>query len=278
MTWKRVSKTDPCIVCGKPDWCLRTEDKSASICARIDVNARKQVGEAGWLHIHQEGLRRPRTARTIPLANSAESAWLDVFAAECSEACELDELADSLGLSVQSLHRLSVGRSIRHQGAWTFPMRNTTGRVTGIRLRFPDGQKRSVRGGKEGLFLPRGIDGEKRLLVAEGPTDTAALLDLQFPAVGRPNCTGGVEHLTQLVRIHRFQEIVLVADRDEPGQRGARRLANRLRTLVPRLRIVVPPAKDVRQWLREGATHSAVESLIYSAPVQKLRINAGGTK
>jgi phage/plasmid primase-like uncharacterized protein len=105
----------------------------------------------------------------------------------------LDRFAAELGVSMNSLLRLSVGWSEDHD-AWTFPMRNANGKVVGIRLRRPDGRKVSVTGGHEGLFIPRGRDlypGEP-LLIAEGPTDTAALLDLNFMAIGRPSCTGGV--------------------------------------------------------------------------------------
>jgi len=32
----RVSRRQPCPICGKPDWCLMAEDGSAAICARIE--------------------------------------------------------------------------------------------------------------------------------------------------------------------------------------------------------------------------------------------------
>ena len=34
--WIRVTKRNPCPVCGKPDWCLISEDGKAAICARIE--------------------------------------------------------------------------------------------------------------------------------------------------------------------------------------------------------------------------------------------------
>src|SRR5690606_9675141 len=105
--------------------------------------------------------------------------------AKLAEACEraihaepfrLTRLAESLGLSIESLQRLGVGWAARHR-AYTFPMRRGDGTICGIRLRSPDGRKYSVRGSKQGLFIPDGIDATDRLLVAEGPTDTAAVLD-----------------------------------------------------------------------------------------------------
>ena len=68
--WKRVSRSDPCPICGKPDWCVVAED--AVICARIE--SLKRCGEAGWLHwpheVRQERLRE-RRLNFPTLANGA---------------------------------------------------------------------------------------------------------------------------------------------------------------------------------------------------------------
>lgn len=74
----------------------------------------------------------------------------------------------------------------RRHDAWTFPVSDAAGVLTGIRLRLADGRKLSVRGGPEGLFVPADLGQPERLLIAEGPTDTASLLDLGLAAVGRP--------------------------------------------------------------------------------------------
>ena len=59
------------------------------------------------------------------------------------------------------------------------------------------------------------------MLICEGPTDTAALLDMGFAnVVGRPSCTGGIKLLVELVCQRRSEEVVVVADGDEPGQGG----------------------------------------------------------
>lgn len=46
----RVSRTNPCPVCGKPDWCLieRGTSPRRTICARTPSNRR--AGHAGWIH------------------------------------------------------------------------------------------------------------------------------------------------------------------------------------------------------------------------------------
>ncbi len=160
-------------------------------------------------------------------------------------------------------------------------MSNAHGQVVGIRLRRPDGSKLSVKGGREGLFLPEGIDAGGRLLVCEGPTDTAAVLDFGFPAVGRPSCTGGVRHVVDLVRRLAVPMVVIVADGDAPGRRGAENLASVLTAYCPAVRVIAPPAgiKDAREWKRRGATAADVQAAIDTAPVRRLAVQvrkAGG--
>jgi phage/plasmid primase-like uncharacterized protein len=186
----------------------------------------------------------------------------------------VERLAIQLGVTASSLLRLSVGWSEDHD-AWTFPMRNADGKVVGIRLRRPDGRKLSVTGGHEGVFIPRGRDlypGEP-LLIAEGPTDTAALLDLKFMAIGRPSSSGGVRHLVDLVRKLKVKEVVVVADSDQPGRHGAASLAGTLVRFC-KVRIITPPAgiKDARDWLRAGARWVDVQRVIQATPVRKLTI------
>lgn len=69
--WLRVSGRNQCPVCGKPDWCLISQDGTAAICPRIRSD--KQAGDAGWLH-RLTADYRPRTpppkphGKQLPLA------------------------------------------------------------------------------------------------------------------------------------------------------------------------------------------------------------------
>lgn len=166
--------------------------------------------------------------------------------------------AEQLGVAVESLRRLYVGYDGQ---ALTFPMRRPDGFICGIRRRFPDGRKLSVRGGREGLFIPMQLADTGPLVVTEGPTDCAALLSLGFAVVGRPSCTGGTEYVKQLAR---GRDTVVAADGDEPGQRGAISLAQELNRICPSVTIIIPPAafKDARAWLQAGATRQDIESTI----------------
>jgi hypothetical protein len=273
--WKRVSRSSPCPVCERPDWCLLAADESAAICSRVE--SKKRCGEAGWLHRLTSAPWSGQCVRRLPLVASAGRNDLGRLAVEYQEAADqvpVLQLADSLGLSLTSLCQFRVGWSVEHR-AWSFPMVDTEQNVVGIRLRRPDGFKFAVKGGKEGLFVPANVFSESSpLLVCEGPTDAAALLDLGFPnAVGRPSCTGGIKLLVRLVQ-RSPAKVVLIADNDEPGRRGADNLASVLAVYAPAVQVVTPPEgiKDVRDWLRAGAKQVDVERVIETAPALRLSV------
>jgi hypothetical protein len=284
--YQRVSRHYPCLVCGRQDWCLVSRDDPSApskvICARTE--SRFKWGEAGWLHrlrdddsgntpsIHRFTIR-DRGPESSSMAN------LLVRARGSIDPVRLAVFADSLGISVSSLERLEVGwlsqgalRSVSMDlggGAWAFPMRDVEGRLIGLRLRMAGGRKLAVRGGGNGIFIPRDFPpSPDRLLVAEGESDTAALLDLGFAVVGRPGCTTCTQLLARFVRVGAPREVVIVADNDARGRRGAEVLAKRIRLHCAHVRVVAPPfpLKDARAWKQAGATRGAFEAAIAAAP------------
>jgi hypothetical protein len=280
--WKRVTRDRRCPVCGRPDWCLYAGpegDPTAAICARTE--SAKRCGEAGWLHrLRDDPSWQParRMVRTVALPRPVPLHDLANLAASYRTAVRADRLhalAQSLGLSVEALAALNIGWSATHR-AWSFPMLSPTGCVLGIRLRRPGGFKFAVKGGGEGLFVPEGATEEKSLLlVCEGPTDTAALLDMGFRrVVGRPSCTSGVQLLAELVRRRQPPEVVIVSGDDEPGRLGAGHLASVLVAYAPTVRVIAPPEgiKDARDWRKAGGTRADVEKAIGAAPVRRLAV------
>ena len=270
--WTRVRRDRPCPICERPDWCLLAADGGAAICTRVESS--KKCGDAGWLHRLRDDARQParRFVRSIPLTttSSFDFAALSRQFQEAAAPIALDHLARQLGLSVASLHALGIGWN---GWAWSFPMTNVARDVLGIRLRRPDGGKLSVKGGKEGLFLPTLAGTDSRLLICEGPSDTASLLDMGFVNVaGRPSCLGGIKLLVELVRERKPDQVIVVADGDEPGRRGAESLASILAVYVPAVRVVAPPdgIKDARAWLRAGATRNDLEAMIDAASERRL--------
>ena len=274
----RVRKDRPCPICGRPDWCLVAPDESAAICARISAGSRKSCGDAGWLHILREDSdwrRRPRVRRVSLAAERTDLCELAAHYSAKIDLGELDAFAESLGLSVAGLHRLRIGWSEQNR-VWSFSMHGPDSRVRGIRLRAWSGKKWAVKGGRDGVFLPMGLTFREPLLLPEGPTDTAALLDLGFEAIGRPHCRGGTRIIQEIVRQKKPPGVVIVSDRDanRAGQDGAEALALSLLAYCPSVRVVQPPPgiNDARAWLLAGATAGDLQKFINLAPNRELSI------
>ncbi len=277
--WRRVSQAQHCPICDHANWCLIARDGTAAICPRVE--SPKRIGEAGYLHrLSQEPWRPARQyIRVVSSGGDGRPrADLAFLAAEYQRAVDpgrLHQLAASLGVSVDSLMSLRIGWSMASR-AWSFPMTDASGKVLGIRLRRAGGGKFAVRGGREGLFIPGGLLERaapmSRLLICEGPSDAAALLDMGFSdVVGRPSCTGGIKLMVELVKRRQRPDVVIVADADEPGRRGADNLASVLVAYVPSVRVVLPAGelKDARDWLRAGGTRGELEQVIDAAPVRR---------
>ncbi len=295
--YQRVSRARRCPVCGRPDWCLVSRDDpqspSSAVCARVESPIR--FGDAGWLHRFRDDPhpRESTPRRTVAQYVAPDQAErLARFARTCSaraDRARLERLSQELGLSVESLQWLQtgwataaeleeLGTCCKSSGAWTFPMVDATGQVRGIRLRAPDGYKYALRGGRQGLFVPEGLADSGPVFVAEGPTDTAALLDLGFEAIGRPSCGSGAALVTAWVRRHCRSEVAVVSDGDGPGQRGADALAKMLVAYCAAVRGLAPPegVKDMRDWKRAGATPAEVLQAVERAPRYRVRIRCTG--
>jgi hypothetical protein len=274
--WLRVNRELPCPVCGKPDWCLVAADASAAICPRTE--SPKRCGSAGYLHRLVETLP-PRERRRVVIRTRSAPPDLTALATEYQRAATdetLTTFAANLGVRVESLRAFGVGWAPDHR-AWSFPMRDpTTGTATGIRLRRPNGTKFSVRGSREGLFMPDTLPDENLLLILEGATDAVAAHSIGFPfAVGRPSCTGGGHPLVALVWMRKPVRVVIVRDNDVAGERGAEALARVLILHCRDLRVVAPPAdfKDVRQWVTAGASRRDLKQLVHAASARRLVLN-----
>jgi hypothetical protein len=257
--WVRVSRSNPCPVCGRPDWCTLSTDGRTVSCMRIESD--RQARNGGWLHA-TDGPRRPvaslRQEKAAAAGLDPAPLWRDWLAA--TDARELVRLAVGLGVDSAALRALGAAWAPPHR-AWAFPMRDATGAIVGLRLRAEDGRKWAVRGGHEGLFVPD-TPPEKVLALCEGPTDTAAALTLGLHAIGRPSCTGAVVQTVEFIRRGRYGRVVLVPDKDRPGREGAARLARELP--VP-YATVIPPAKDLRAWVAQGAKREAFDTVLRHA-------------
>jgi hypothetical protein len=272
---KRVSKVQPCPICQKPDWCLVAEEGSAAICARIEDGSVKKCGDAGWLHILIDRSKSQRYCSqrrfTVEQKSRPDRDFTNLqqqYSRQIKDE-QLNSLSQQLGVSGQSLKRLRIGWDGE---AYTFPMSNDFGKIIGIRRRFPTGRKVSVKGSKMGLFIPSGLSSNGPLLICEGPTDTAAALDLGFAAIGRPNCNSKVEMTANFAR---SRPVVIVGDNDKVGQKGSKKLAGALSLFCPSVKIIYPPRgiKDLRQWLKSGLSREILVQLIQETKPIEVKIS-----
>jgi len=253
--WDRTSAQKPCPICGKTDWCLVAKDKSAVICPRKEEGSKKYIDGSGYLHVLIPGKyekKNPEWKSELPEHNTVMGMLAKKYIAAFDDK---SKAVGDLGVSADSLAKLFAGWSSANNGV-TFPMFRHRRRVIGIRIRTVTGKKFAVKGSKQGLFLPRDWDSEDRgVLVCEGPTDTAAAIDLGFSAIGRPSCMGGSDLIAEAVA---KKHVAIMADADGPGMDGANKLSVRLRTFCPSVKIIVPEYNDLREWVRKGATKQDV--------------------
>lgn len=271
-SWVRVTRQVPCPICHKPDWCTVTSDGQVACCMRVQSD--RQARNGGWLHRMTAAL--VEAGRVLPVSCDRKLG-LDCGAYHAALRRHwdwrwCDGLSLELGVGMAALEALEVAYDGVNE-AFAFPMRNGDGGVCGIRLRARDGRKWAVRGSCEGLFFDPALAGKDDLVVCEGPTDTAAALTLGLRAVGRPSCSGGNDALAALARRLGVRRVTVVADHDAPhrrpdgsvwypGRDGAVAMARALRRAW---RMVLPPAKDLRAWLHEGATREQFDALAASA-------------
>ena len=266
--WIRVTRKEPCPVCGHDSYCTICPDLKLVLCMResSDRPSKNQMG--GWLHpLNGEfKVRAPRTeAITAPSIDAA--GLMREFQNE-TDPSDLIRFADSIGVRVDSLRQLGCARAERYR-AWAFPMSNGSGRIVGIRLRSDNGKKFAVTGSHQGIFLPH-TQPAKFAWIVEGATDIAALLSLGLWGIGRPQCSGCIATLTATIARLEIREAVIVADSDEPGVKGAETLSHELD--IPH-RVYIPPAKDLRQLMSFGADRnflmSSLKELVYRVPARK---------
>ena len=266
--WLRVTKSRPCPICQKSDWCLFHSSGDAAICPRVFDGCKKDLGDAGYLHVLRESRDGIRAPRSLPKRSVAPKDP-DIPPPNWVEVCmRFDaglllhpavECAAKLGVSQASLMRLGIGNT--GKGAWTFPMRNGRMEIIGIRVRGDDGRKWAIPGSRNGLFIPDDFSDLADLWICEGPTDTAALTDLGYPAIGRPNCSAAVDMVCEFAPGR--HEAVIVADNDDAGWVGAVKLANALWPILHNVKIISPPKlKDVRAWKQHGANRALIDGAV----------------
>ena len=77
--WVRVNRRNPCPVCGRPDWCLVSQDGKTAICARIESDKPAGNKGAGWIHTLDNSTLLPPLPIPRPKVKQAPKAPPDIL-------------------------------------------------------------------------------------------------------------------------------------------------------------------------------------------------------
>lgn len=279
-----VNPGEPCVICGKPDWCRRSAsgahechrihrpavngyDREATTPAGFTIYRSPEDRQAGDSTPDRASRDRKQPAVTADLAGE-DGKFRAALLSERKTAIALQ-----LGVSVAALDRIGIGRAdgndlkrLRAGGAgWrgaypllvsSFAECDATGAVVGFCFRADDGRKGSPSGkvgARRGLIIPSTLPTRPDpVLLVEGPSDVAACETLGLASVGRPSNTSGARLIGQLLA---RRDVLVVGENDQnpagtcPGREGAEKLAGYLATLWKRdVPWALPPEglKDVR--------------------------------
>lgn len=258
-----ASRSNPCSVCAhlhrNHGWCLIDKQRGLTICPRVP--SEKRIGNAGWLHGQEyESARdfvpQPR-ARDQPPPD-----FLSQWERARSELRGVDtaDLAKAVRLPYEAALIVPHGIERDARGdRWVFPMRIprdapvASWPVCGLKTRTADGKKFCAKGSRIGLILCEAFDPTAdTLVVTEGESDLMVAASWGLNAVARAGCEQSVRDLSALAKGKR---VLLIADKDEAGRRGAARLRDSM-TEAQRVTIMEPPCKDLREWFLQGATRA----------------------
>ncbi len=280
--WFRYKWSAQCPVClhggkrGHPSGCMYTgtiDAPGAVLCLRVDKGAFKTARNGmGYIHRINDD---PHYVKSV--VRRQETPMVDPSIQPIHDRCVLRRtpqllrnLSESLGVSGDSLSRLSVGWD--GVSAYTFPMRDESNAVIGIRVRSINGKKWSVTNSRSGIFIPRNLPCSGPIYVVEGPTDTAAMLTLGLCCIGRPSNTAGNQYIVDYAKRFLPRRDVVIVQNNDPVGSDARRMtesgsANLQSALLEsgaslNVAVVTPPVKDVREWLRLGMTVTDMNDLV----------------
>ncbi len=263
-----VSRNRPCPVCGKADWCTVADDNSAAICQRIESNRRMPKG--GWLHRFESNEALPNISMTAPSPlptkpkmSPEELADRQIRFLDAMAVSDYARLSEAQDVSPFTLRAFGVGQWFDFNKCideWTIPQRSLDGELSGFRTMCQTRKrdKRSITGSRSGAFFDRNfitrqaIQQSGYILVCEGFSDAMLAYDMGFETViGRSNCVGELDQITNLVGNIQPEHLLIVPDADIPGRDGARELIRAIEdqgTETHISNISLPDGHDIRSW------------------------------
>ena len=289
--WIRVSKGNPCPICGKPDWCCISSDYTTVYCMRVPSRRQSRTG-GGYFHRYPdtpqkavllEAIAEPHRETISPA--EWENRWRDMRAHTHPD--RLRRAAERLSTTAESLE--AYGAVVPDDSAVTWPMYDSRLRMVGLYRRYWDGSKRFLRGSNgRGIIVPRwqlkknlAVD----LYVVEGATDACSLHSAGMLAIGRPSCATGGDVVGELLKTLSFRgNIVVLGERDKkldncpfcrgkrcqrcwPGLWGAEQTAKKIGRVTgirPVVSLVPPQCKDARDVVERKLVRDLNKTLMYS--------------
>lgn len=279
--WVRVSRREPCKVCGHNDYCTRSADGTMAHCMRAESTKPAKGTLGGWIHVLAEPLPvyKPREKKQEPKPEIDWTAEAKRMFRASGAGKMRAELAVALGLSLTAIECLRVGvgwDEYRKVLFSSWPERDGSGRVVGIVRRYSDGAKKTMQHSAHGIYYaPDCVTMPGPVFIVEGGSDTAAGLTIGVNVIGRPSNLGGVEYVASRLKAWDRSIVVIAEDDEKPDKKGAnpqmpsctksckgclhcwpgwagaatfaQRLAKRLRRKV--FVRLLPDAKDTRDWL-----------------------------
>ncbi len=237
----RISDLDIiCPICGKPDWCSVSESGEFAFCPRTEEGSIGQFGAWGYIHRIK---KNDKTSKYKKVSKSNHKINWEVL-----QKFYIDNYSEKFGDNFEN--KLEIGWDGK---AYTFPVYDEKRKITGIQRIFKDRTKLFIKGSKDGIFWPIGLQFNDYLLICEGASDTLTALNLGFEAVGRLSCNNGERIICKLLKEKQQCRPIIIADSDEVGIKGAKKLAIKLLDINP-ASILIPPMKDLRKWDENGLT------------------------
>lgn len=207
-----------------------------------------KFGRASELNIRRDWKKETKSKPNIN--------WKDVNIACINKLknSDLIYLANKFNVNPLVLIKLNLGWN---GSAYTYPMYNKKDRIIGIQRRFEtkelEGLKLSMAYSDLGLFVPSEIIWKKEniIFITEGFSDLAALLDLGFMGIGRPNALACIDMTVEWLAGHSTPntQYVIITDADEAGVAGARELMSKWE--YGNMKWILPQrGNDIRKWIK----------------------------
>jgi DNA primase catalytic core len=156
-------------------------------------------------------------------------------------------------------------------GSVVFPLVDAnSNQVVGLYARHIEKKQHLYLAGKRrGVFNPAGAKETDEIIVTESVIDALALWSIGIRNV---SCAYGVNGLTDEIINHlaesRIKKVVLMLDADATGKEAAPKFTEKLNEIGIESRAAILPAKDAAEFVADGGTLEAVQSLLSAVETQ----------